>query len=121
MMADKSNPLKEKSFAFALRCINLYKYCSEAKKEYVISKQLLRSRTSVGANIREAQNAESKSDFTHKLGVAQKECDESRYWLELLKAAGFIHENEFQSIYDESNELLKMLRSAIITSKKSMK
>jgi len=118
-MNEKANPLKDKSFAFAIRCINLYKHLVEAKREFVLSKQLLRSGTSVGANIREAQNAQSKADFIHKLSISQKECDESLYWLELLKVTEFISESEFQSIYSEATELLKMLRSAIITSKKS--
>lgn len=76
--------LKIKSFAFAIRTVNSYKHLSTIKKEYVISKQLLRSGTAVEALIREAQNAESTPDFIHKLGIAQKECDESLYWLELL-------------------------------------
>ena len=98
-MNDKPNPLKDKSFAFAIRCINLYKHLVETKREFVLSKQLLRSGTSVGANIREAQNAVSTADFIYKLGIAQKECDESLYWIELLKTTDFISENEFQFIY----------------------
>jgi len=117
-MSEKTNPLKDKSFAFTIRCINLYKNLVETKREFVLSKQLLRSGTSVGANIREAQNAQSKADFIHKLSISEKECDESLYWLELLKAPYFISENEFQSVYSEATELLKMLRNAIITSKK---
>jgi four helix bundle protein len=108
--------LKEKSFLFALRVIKLYKYLCE-KKEFVLSKQLLRSGTSVGANIREAQNAQSKPDFIHKLSIAQKECDETLYWIELLNQSGFISTDEFVSINDDAKELLRMLRSAIITSK----
>jgi len=83
-MSEKKGLIKEKSFLLAKRIINLYKYLSENKKEFIVSKQLLRSGTSVGALIREAQNAESKQDFIHKLSIAQKECDESLYWLELL-------------------------------------
>jgi four helix bundle protein len=108
--------LKEMSFLFALRVIKLYKYLCE-KKEFVLSKQLLRSGTSVGANIREAQNAQSKPDFIHKLSIAQKECDETLYWIELLNQSGFISTDEFVSINDDAKELLRMLRSAIITSK----
>lgn len=118
-MNDKPNPLKEKSFAFAVRCINLYKHLVDAKKEFVMSKQLLRSGTSIGANIREAQNAQSKADFIHKLSISQKECDETIYWLELLAETNFISKEEFNSINNEAMELLKMLRSAIITSKKN--
>jgi four helix bundle protein len=116
-MNEEKSPLKSKSFAFAVRCINLYKYLGETKKEYVMSKQILRSGTSIGANIREAQNAQSKADFIHKLSISQKECDETLYWLELLKATNFISEVEFASISSEALELLKMLRSAIITTK----
>lgn len=75
--------LKDKSFAFAIRIVNLYKIISETKKEFVMSKQVYRSGTAVGALIREAQNAESKMDFIHKLAIAQKECDETMYWLEI--------------------------------------
>jgi len=82
-----------------------------------MSKQLLRSGTSIGAMIREAQNAESKADFEHKLGIAQKECDESLYWLELLRATDHLIEKDFISYQSDASELLKMIRSAIITSK----
>lgn len=117
-MSERNNKLKDKSFAFAIRIVHLYQYLCENKKEYVLSKQLLRSGTSVGALVREAQNAESKPDFIHKLGIAQKECDESIYWIELLKETEYLTETEFKSINNEASELLKMLRSAIITSKK---
>src|SRR5580692_10205629 len=90
--------LKGKSFDFAVRITRLYKYILENKKEYVLSKQLLRSGTAIGALIREAQNAESKLDFIHKMGIAQKECDESIYWLELLRETEFITKKEFESI-----------------------
>jgi four helix bundle protein len=113
----KKNILKEKTFAFAIRCVKLYQYLVETKKEFVISKQILRSGTSVGANYREAQNAESKSDFIHKLGIAQKECDESLYWLELLQATALIEQKMFDSIYKDAAELLKMIKSAILTAK----
>lgn len=82
--------LKNKSFQFAVRIIKLYHYLIIDKKEYVLSKQLLRSGTAIGALIREAQNAESKADFIHKLGIAQKECDETIYWLELLKEINYL-------------------------------
>jgi four helix bundle protein len=111
--------LKEKSFNFALRVIKLSQYLQEEKKEFVLSKQVLKSGTSVGANIREAQNAESRADFIHKLSIAQKECDESLYWIELLKEADFLSENAFYSIHQDASELLKMIRSSIITSKKN--
>lgn len=116
-MSEKKSILNDKSFAFALRCVKLYKYITGTKKEFVLCKQLLRSGTSVGANIREAQNAESKVDFIHKLGIAQKECDESIYWLELLKESEYISNNGFESIQNDATEILKMLRSSILTSK----
>jgi four helix bundle protein len=118
-MSEKKSILKEKSFAFALKCIKLYKYLTETKKEFIMSKQLLRSGTSIGANIREAQNAESKADFVHKLAIAQKECDVSIYWLELLYASTYLSQNEFETINNEAIELLKMLRSSILTTKQN--
>ena len=84
-MNEKKNIIKEKSFLFAIRIIKLYQYLCEVKKEFILSKQLLRSGTAIGALIRESQNAESKADFIHKLSIAQKECDETIYWLELKK------------------------------------
>ena len=119
-MSEKKSIIKDKSFAFAVRAIRLFQYLTEIKKEHVLSKQLLRSGTAIGALVREAQNAESTKDFIHKLGIAQKECDETIYWLELLKETEYINDKEFESINNEANELLKMLRSAIITSKKNL-
>jgi four helix bundle protein len=113
----KNNILREKTFAFAIRCVKLYQYLVKTKKEFVISKQVLRSGTSVGANYRESQNAESTNDFIHKLGIAQKECDETMYWLELLQATELIEQNMFDSIYKDATELLKMIKSAILTAK----
>lgn len=116
-MSEKKSIIKDKSFLFAKRIIELYQYLIENKKEYVISKQLLRSGTAVGALVREAQNAESKADFIHKLGIAQKECDESLYWLELLIESGYLTKKEFESNNKEASDLLKMIRSAILTTK----
>ncbi|TAE08890.1 MAG: four helix bundle protein [Bacteroidetes bacterium] len=120
MNEKRENVLLIKSFAFAIRIVKLYQYLVSEKKEYVITKQLLRSGTAVGALVREAQNAESLKDFVHKLGIAQKECDETSYWLELLKATDYITDKEFASINNEAVELLKMTRSAIITSKNKL-
>jgi four helix bundle protein len=106
-----------KSFDFAVRAINLYKVLCEQRREFVLSKQILRSGTSIGANIREAQNAESNADFIHKLSIAQKECDETCYWLELLHKTEFISEEEFNSIHGDCASLLKIICSIIITSK----
>jgi four helix bundle protein len=118
-MSEKKSIIKDRSFAFAVRVIRLFQYLTETKKEYILSKQLLRSGTSIGALTREAQNAESIKDFIHKLGIAQKECDETIYWLELLKETDYLNDKEFESINTEAVELLKMIRSAIITSKKN--
>ena len=110
--------IKKKSFSFAIRIVNLYKFLIENKREYVLSKQLLRSGTAIGALVREAQNAESSADFVHKLGMAQKENDETLYWLELLFETHYLDEKEFISIQQDANELLKMIRSAILTTKR---
>lgn len=111
--------VKTKSFELAIRGVNFYKYLVAEKKEYIMSKQFLRSVTSVGANVREAVNAQSKPDFIHKLSIAQKECDESLYWLELLKETNYISAIEFESIYQQNIEVLKIIRSIIITSNKN--
>ncbi len=123
MMSDKYNKsmseniLLQKSFSFAIRIVRLYQYLSDSKKEHILSKQLLRSGTAVGALVREAQNAESKNDFIHKLAIAQKECDETIYWLELLKETDYLSEIEFESICLNAKELLKIIRSSILTTK----
>ena len=111
--------LKEKSFPFAIKIVKLYKSLKENQQEYVLSKQLLRCGTSVGAMVREAKNSESRADFQHKLGIAQKECDETSYWLKLLMRTNYITENEAEDIKFEATELLKMIRSSILTSKSS--
>ena len=109
--------IKNKSFLFAIRVVKLYKFLLENKKEYILRKQLIRSGTAIGALVREAQNAESNADFIHKLGIAQKENDETIYWLELLFETEYLDEKEFISIQKDAVELLKMIRSAILTSK----
>lgn len=114
----KVNVIKDKSFKFALRIVKLYKYLKGTKNEYVLSKQLLRSGTAIGALYREAEYAESSADFIHKLSIAQKECNETIYWLELLQASDFIAKNEFESINVDATEILKLLTS-IIKSKKT--
>lgn len=112
--------VKVKSFELAIRGVNFYKWLIAEKKEFIMNKQFLRSITSVGANVREAVNAQSKPDFIHKLSIAQKECDESMYWLEILKETNYISMIEFDSIHKQCNELLKIIRSIIITSKKKL-
>lgn len=113
----KKSIISDKSFKFAVRIVKLYKYLADNKKEFVLSKQMLRSGTSIGANIREALNAESTPDFIHKLSISQKETAETLYWLELLHETKYITENEFESMFQDCNELLKILRSIIISSK----
>lgn len=112
--------LETKSFSFAIRTVKLYQYLSENSKEYILSKQLLRSGTAVGALIKEAQNGESKMDFVHKLGIAQKECAETCYWLELLKETNYLTETEFESRNKDAIEILKMLRSSVLTTKTNL-
>ncbi len=117
-MIVKDNIIKNKSFDFALRIINLYKFLSENKNEFILSKQLLRSGTSIGANIRESEHAENRNDFIHKLSISLKEANETEYWIELLFKSGYISEKEFNSLYSDINEILKILISIIKTSKK---
>ncbi len=113
----KNNVLKEKSILFALDVIHLYKHICETKKEYVLSKQFLRSGTSIGANISEAEYAESKPDFIHKLAVALKESNETKYWLELLYRSDYIDQFYFDAIRPKVEEQMKLLTSIINTSK----
>ena len=109
----KSNLLKEKSFAFSLRIIKLYKYLVHEKKEHVMAKQILKSGTSIGANIAEAQDAQSNADFIHKYNIALKEARETEYWLRLLKESEFIESTAYESINLDCSELLKLLVSTI--------
>ena len=112
--------IKSKSFLFAIRIVNLYKTLV-SRNEYVMSKQVLRSGTSIGANIREAKNAESKADFIHKPGISQKEADETLYWLELLQATNYISNEEFVSLNNDGIEVLKLVKSIIISTKNNIK
>ena len=109
----KENVVKDKSFDFAVRIVNLYKHLSQEKKELVLSKQLLRSGTSVGANVEEAVGGVSKADFKAKLGIAYKEARETNYWLRLLHATDYLNEKEFESIFGDSDELCKLLFTII--------
>ena len=113
--------IKDKSFAFAVRVIKVYKHLSETKKEYILSKQLLRAGTSIGANVREAQNAESRADFIHKLAIAQKEAGETVYWIELLGATEYLSDSEFQSINADAVSVLKILTAILKSTKKNGK
>jgi four helix bundle protein len=107
----KENLIVNKSKAFALRIIKMYKYLIAEKKEYVLSKQILRCGTSVGANVKEAIRGQSKADFYEKMNIALKEASETEYWLELLHESDYIEEKHFLSIYPECQELIKILTS----------
>lgn len=111
--------VRDKSFSFALRIIKISKYLNEQKKEYVLSKQVLRSGTAVGALIREAEQGESKADFIHKLAIALKEAKETEYWLALLFHSDYVEEKSYLSINADVEELIKLLVSIIKTSKHS--
>jgi four helix bundle protein len=113
----KENIIKNKSFAFAIRIVKLFQYLQAEKKEFVLSKQLLRSGTAVGAMVREAEHSESKADFIHKLAIAQKEINESIYWLELLNATEYISKEQFESINTDAVEIIKLITSIIKTTK----
>ncbi|WP_308003909.1 four helix bundle protein [uncultured Chryseobacterium sp.] len=119
-MKDKGkNILKEKSFTYSVSIVELYKKCIE-NKEFVMSKQLLRSGTAVGAMIREAEFAQSRPDFIHKLSVALKEANESHYWLELMHCTDYMDTAGFNKYSEKSNELISMLVASIKTSKQKL-
>ena len=111
------NEVYEQSKRFALRIVKLQQYLKNEKKEYVLSKQILRSGTSIGANVSESCAAESRPDFIHKLQIALKECCETRYWLELLYAAGYLTKKQFCSLYSDSTALYRLLTSILKTMK----
>ena len=113
----RSNLVKDKSFDFAVRIVNLSKYLTEQKREYVLSKQILRSGTAIGALIRESEQAESKADFIHKLAIALKEANETDYWLDLLRKTEYLEDKHHQSLKTDLTELLKLLTSIIKSSK----
>jgi four helix bundle protein len=104
--------IQSKSFSFAVRIVKLYKYLCEEKQEYVLSKQLLRSGTSIGANVREAKRAQSMPDFGMKLSISLKEAEESLYWIELLKATDYLTDEQYNSMYGDCEELVKLLSAA---------
>ena len=114
------NIIKNKSFEFAIRIVKLYNFLCDDKKEYVLSKQLLRSGTSVGAMIRETEHAETKKDFIHKIAIAQKEINETLYWIELLKETEYLSSEQFQSINNDAVEIIKLITSIIKSAKKSI-
>jgi len=115
------NVLKEKSYRFALRIVKLYRFLCEEKKEYVLSKQVLRSGTAIGALVREAEFGQSRKDFINKLSIALKEANETDYWLMLLRDSHYIENKMYSSIEPEIKELIKLLVASIKTAKRSMK
>ncbi len=119
MMMRKNN-IRDKSFAFAVRMVQLFKYLQSDKREYIMSKQLMRSGTSVGAMVREAEHSESKKDFLHKMAIAQKEINESIYWLELLNATEYLTQKQFEDLNKDAIELIKIITTIIKNTKKNL-
>ena len=105
------NVIQTKSYTFAVRIVRLYQHLSAEKREYVLSKQVLRCGTSIGANVEEAIGGQSRADFISKLGIAYKEARETGYWLRLLKDTGYLTETEFKSIYADAEELCRIIGS----------
>ena len=118
MMKRNESPLQLKSEDFAKRIIKLYQYLKKTRHEDLMSKQMFRSGTSIGANIAESRNAQSPADFISKLSIALKESGETEYWLKCLRDSDYLSETEFESIYNENVEIGKMLTSSIVTMKK---
>ena len=118
---DKNNPIAEMTKQFALRIIKMYRYLQEDKKEYVLSKQVLRSGTSIGANVRESIYAQSRADFVSKLSIALKESSETEYWIELLHESGFVDDKTFDSIFDDNSKISATLINIIKKTKESEK
>ena len=114
------NAVKTKSFLFAIRIVNLHKYLTQKKKETVLSKQILRSGTSIGANVAESQEAQSRPDFVSKMNIALKEAQETNYWLRLLHATNYLKEKEFLSLITDCEELQKLLTTIIITARQPL-
>jgi four helix bundle protein len=116
----KENVVKNKSFAFAVRIVKLYQFLCVEKKEFVLSKQLLRSGTSVGAMVREAEHAETKNDFKHKMAIAQKEINETIYWLELLKETDYLKAEQFETLHKDAVEIIKLITAILKSTKASL-
>lgn len=117
---NKGGVLLHKSYDFALRSVKLYKYVIAEKKEFILSKQILRSGTSIGANIEEANQAQSKADFIHKLSISQKESFETDYWLRLLRDSKYLSEKQAESLLEDCRELQKLITASIKTAKKNL-
>ena len=117
----KENVLKDKAYKFALRCVKLYQYLANEKKEFVMSKQVLRSGTSIGANVEEANHAQSKTDFIHKLSISQKEASETHYWIRILRDSDYLNEKLTESLLNDCEEIQKLITSSIKTAKENIK
>lgn len=115
------NVVQEKSFSLAVLVVGCCRYLQDSQREYILSKQLMRSGTAIGAMIREARHAESKADFVHKLSIAQKEANETLYWLELLKESKLLDEARYSHLHSFTREVLKLLTAIILTTKKNLK
>ena len=113
----KTNIIKDKSFLFAVDIVNLYKYLAGHKREYVMSRQLLKSATSIGANVRETEFAQSHADFTNKMSISLKEANETDYWLDLLHATDYIDADQFKEHKPKAQEMLRLLVSIVKSSK----
>jgi len=113
----KNSLLREKSYNFALRIVKIYKFMAAEKFEYILSKQIIRSGTSIGANIEEGVQAQSKADFVHKLSIALKEASETNYWLRLLRDSEYLTEKQSESLLLDCEELQKLLTASIKTAK----
>ena len=116
----KDNLIQQKSYAFAVRIVRLYQHLATSKKEFVLSKQVLRSGTSIGANIEEAIGGQSKADFISKLAIAYKEARETSYWLRLLKDTDYLTEKEFESIHADAEELCRIIGTIQKTTKNNL-
>ena len=116
----KENLLKEKSFKFSVRIVKLSQFLNNDKKEFVLSKQIIRSGTSIGAMVREAEYAESKADFIHKLSIALKEANETEYWLDILFETQYLDKILYESLIKDIKELLKLLISIIKKTKSNL-
>ena len=120
-MIMKENVVKDKSYRFALRIVRAFKYLTLEHREFVLSKQVLRSGTSIGALVSEAEHAQSQADFINKMYVALKEANETEYWLRILKDSDYIDEKTFASIYADCDELIRLLVSIVKTAKETKK
>ena len=118
---DKNNPIAELTKQFALRIVKMYNYLQNDKKEYILSKQVLRSGTSIGANVRESIYAQSRADFISKMSIALKESSETEYWIELLHESGYIYDKTFDSVFDDNSKISATLINIIKKTKESEK